>query len=52
LDKDELKVFLTKLFEGKEPSDEELNEVSLFVLPEREMNYAHNMICSYVVLMI
>ena len=28
LDKDELKVFLTKLFEGKEPSDEELNEVS------------------------
>ena len=28
LDKNELKVFLTKLFEGKEPSDEELNEVS------------------------
>jgi len=39
LDKDELKVFLTKLFEGKEPSDEELNEVSLFVLSEREMIY-------------
>ena len=32
LDKDELKVFLTKLFEGKEPSDEELNEVSVYAV--------------------